>query len=145
MISRGWAVAVLVWGSMIVLVVSLAGCDLLREPQVSAPPNATLPIILPTTHLTADEVARAMQEDRFFADYGNNTLLIEGKALSVNRQENDLIVTLDTSVEIKVLCDIGNHSSSVQVGDTVTIKSDLPRRDASRQTSAVLFKNCTIQ
>ncbi len=129
---------------MIVLVASMAACSLLREPQTVSPPNATLPIVFPTVHATADQVARAMQEDRFFADYGQTTLFIQGTVLSVDKQDNNVIVALETSVPIKVLCDLGDHPTTAHVGDSITVKSDYPQRDASRQSSAVMLKNCGI-
>ncbi len=130
--------------SLIALVASLAACSLMREPQPVSQPNATLPIVFPTVHATADQVARAMQEDHFFSDYGQTTLLVQGTVSSVNTQDNDVIVALETSVPTKVLCDLGDHPTTVQVGDSITVKSDYPQRDASRQSFAVMLKNCSI-
>jgi hypothetical protein len=129
---------------MIALLTSLAACTLLREPQRIAQPNVTPRIVFPAVHVTADQVARAMQEDHFFADYGQTTLFVQGIVLSVNQQNNDLVVELDTSIPTKLLCDTGGHLSTVHIGDTIIVKSDFPQRDASRQTSAVMLRNCSI-
>jgi len=135
-----WLIHSLPLGIICLLFTSLAACGGLREPQPAAQPNPILPIV----HVTSDQIARAMQEDRFFAVYGQTTLLIQGTVLSVNQQGNDLVVALDTSLSIKVLCDIGSQSAAVHVGDTITVKSAYPERDASRQPSAVMLKNCSI-
>jgi hypothetical protein len=131
-------------GIIVLALASLSACGLLREPQpISQPvilPNPTLPVV----RVTADQVARAMEEDRFFADYGQTTLLVQGTVFSVKRQETDLIIGLDTAVPTKVMCDLGSYPGIVHVGATVTVKSAYPQRDASRQASAVMLRNCTI-
>ncbi len=126
------------------LLVILSGCGLLREPRPTVQsiptPNPTFPVV----RVTADQAARAMEQDRFFSDYGQTTLLIQGTVFSVKRQDTDLIIGLDTSVPTKVMCDLGAYLGIVRVGANVTIQSAYPQQDASRQPSAVMIKNCTI-
>jgi hypothetical protein len=100
---------------------------------------------LPTLQVTADQVAQSMQQDAFFSTYGLNTLIITGTVSSIDRQANDLIVELKTSVPTRVLCDLGNQSSSVHVGDVMAVISVLPNRDVARQGSDMLIKNCTVE
>jgi hypothetical protein len=131
-------------GFIILALVTLSACKLQREPQPTAQPaylpNPTLPVV----HLTADQVARAMEEDRFFSDYAQTTLLIQGTVYSVKRLEGHLIIGLDTTVSTKVMCDLGAYFGIVHLGALVTVQSTNPQRDASRQGSAVMLKNCTI-
>jgi hypothetical protein len=94
--------------------------------------------------LTADQVAQAMQQDAFFSTYGQNSLLIQGTVVSINRNGSDLIVILDSTVPTKVECDLGNHESAVHVGETITILSENPGSDASRDAGMVLLRNCRI-
>ncbi len=126
------------------LLAGLSACSLLRESPAAAQPGSTPNPAFPVVHVTADQVAQAMEEDHFFADYGYTTLLIQGTVLSARRQAGDLVISLDTSVPTKVMCNLGNYAGIVQVGSTVTVQSVYPERDASRQPSAVMIKNCSI-
>ncbi|MGB8646207.1 MAG: hypothetical protein WCF84_13295 [Anaerolineae bacterium] len=131
-------------GLIVWVLASLSGCAWLREPLPTAPPVASPNPTFPVVQVTADQIARAMEEDRFFAEYGQTTLRIQGTVFSVKRQDADLVVGLDTTVTTKVMCDLGNYFGIVRVGATITIQSAYPQQDASRQASAVMFRNCTI-
>jgi hypothetical protein len=120
------------------VLVGQAACNALRE----TPPTPQLS--LPTIQVTADQVAQSMQQDDFFSTYGLNTLIISGTVSSIDRQANDLIVELKTSVPTRVFCELGNQSSSVHVGDAITVRSVLPNRDVTRRGSDMLIKNCTL-
>jgi hypothetical protein len=126
---------------VLIAVVCLSACGLVRDTQPTPGPVAPP---FPVVHVTADHVARAMEEDRFFSDYGQTTLRIEGTVFSVNRQETDLIIGLDTSVPTKVMCDLGNYFGIIRVGASIIVQSAYPQRDASRQGSVLMLKNCTI-
>ena len=131
-------------GIIILALATLSACKLLREPH---PTDLSTPLpspAFPVVHLTADQVARAMEKDRFFSDYAQNTLLIQGTVFSVKRLEGHLIIGLDTSVPTKVMCDLGIYFGIVHVGAVITVQSTYPQRDASRQASAVMLENCTI-
>lgn len=121
----------------ILLLISLSACGLFREP---------LPTPRPTTvaQVTADQVAQAMDDDAFYATYGQTSLLIQGTVAAVDQQTNHFIVTLATGVRTKVQCDLGNKAPAVKVGDTITIRSANPEQDVARQDAAVLIHNCTI-
>lgn len=111
---------------------ALAGCGLLRQP-IQTPTPAPL-------RVTADEIARAMQEDHFFSDYGHNVLLVDGKVAAVTHQGSATILTLATAIDTKVQCDLGSSPAAVQPGDAVTVQS----AEGQRQPSAVLLVNCTL-
>src|SRR5437879_10746848 len=91
-------------GVILLGVIYLAACSALREPRRIPPPTAT-PAIVP---VTADEIAQAMQEDRFFSDYGQNTLLVRGVLASLYWQNNVHVAALSTSIQTTVLCDLGS-------------------------------------
>jgi hypothetical protein len=85
-----------------------------------------------------------MQRDEFFANYGHSSLLIQGTVVSIDRHGGDLIVVLDSTVPMKVECDLGNRESAVRVGETLTVLSENPSSDASRDAGMVLLRNCRI-
>lgn len=129
------AVAAGACAAITLLALAFAGCGALREQNPT--PTATV------VHVSANQIAQAMAEDRFFSDYGHSTLLVDGTVLSVTRQDDDLIIELGTSAPNRVLCDIGNQVTSVSPGDTITVQA--PSNDARRQGSAVLLRSCSMQ
>lgn len=47
--------------------------------------------------VSSDQGAQAVQKDRFFSDYRNIILMVQGTVSSVSWQNNDLIVELGTT------------------------------------------------
>jgi hypothetical protein len=127
-------------GVSIALLVSLTACALAPQQPVTPPPEPTFPSI----RLTADQAALALQHDSFFSTYSQNTLLIQGTVMSIDQQSGDYIVALATTGPAKVFCDIGARAPTVNVGDVITVQSANPQRDASREASGLLLKNCMI-
>ena len=85
-----------------------------------------------------------MQDDRFFSDYGQTTvLLIQGAVRTISAQGNETVIELVTSEPTRVLCDVGNEMPSFPEGDTATFRA--MSGDAQRSGAAVMFKNCAIQ
>ena len=115
----------------------LAACGIFREPQATLRPTTVVQV-------TADDVAQAMDEDRFYSTYGQTTLLVRGTVAALDPQPNHFTVTLATGVRTKVLCDLGSQTPSVHVGDVITVRSADPENDVQRQDAAVLIKNCTL-
>jgi hypothetical protein len=116
------------------------GCRLSRpaSPAASPAPDAVV------TTVTADDVARAMQEDRFFAQYGQTPLRIDGTVLAVTKDGNGRGVELNTSVSTKVWCDTASMTPAIEVGSTLTVLSMNPRSDASRDGPAIRIANCIV-
>jgi len=120
-----------------VLAALLAGCSVFRQ---------ALPTPRPTTvaQVTADQVAQAMDNDEFYSTYGHTTLLVQGTVTAVDPQPAHFTLTLATGVRTKVLCDLGQQTPAIKVGDAVTIRSADPENDVARQDAAVFIKNCTL-
>jgi len=121
----------------LVLLIGLAGCGLLREPL--ATPRRTSVV-----QVSADQVAQAMTDDRFYATYGRTTLLIQGTVAAIAQQPGHFIVTLATSGPAQVFCDLGTKAAAVKTGDSITVRSADPERDVARQDADVLIHNCTL-
>ena len=119
------------------LFAGLSACGLLREPLPTARPTPVVPV-------TADQVAQAMDADAFYSTYGQTTLLVRGTVSFIDQQPDHLILQFATSGSTAVLCDLGKTSSSVKVGDVVTVRSTNPGQDVARETAAVMIKNCTL-
>lgn len=128
-------------GILVAILTSLAACGARPGAPSTVLPEPTFPV----ARVTADQVARAMQQDRFFAAYGRSTLLIQGTVSAVDQRGRDLVVELGTSGPARVQCDLGARVSTVRVGDAITVESVNPQRDVSRVGAAVLLRNCTIR
>jgi hypothetical protein len=92
--------------------------------------------------VTPSQIANAMQGDYFFSSYRENTLIVQGTVLSVDRSNNDLVVSLVSSSKFKALCDFGNSSPNIKAGETITVLSE--GAQAERQSNAVMLKDCVI-
>jgi hypothetical protein len=119
----------------LVLLLALSACSLLRE-QVTSPRPAVI-------RASADQIARAMQEDHFFSDYGHNTLIVQGTALAIRLQGARHILELKTNLDTVVLCDFGSQAPVIKAGELVTVESP-DAGQAQRQPNAVLLANCSI-
>jgi len=128
--------ACLISGAL-VLLIGLAGCGLLREPLATPRPTSVVQV-------SADQVAQAMTDDRFYATYGQTTLLIQGTVAAIDRQPGHFIVALTTSGPTQVFCDLGNKTAAVKAGDSITVRSAAPEHDVARQAADVLIHNCAL-
>jgi hypothetical protein len=123
-------------GAALVLI-GLSACGLLREPLATPRPTSVVQV-------SADQVAQAMDNDQFYATYGQTTLLIEGTVAAIAPQPEHFILTLATSGSTSVMCDLGNKAAAIKVGDRVTVRSADPEKDVARQDAGVLIRNCTV-
>ncbi len=120
---------------LVVLAIAFAGRGALRE-QVPTPTPAVV-------HVSADEVALAMQEDRFYSDYVHKTLVVQGTVSAVRQQGNDLLIELTTSIPTRVLCDVGNHGTAASPGDRITVQASSD--EAQRGAESVLLQSCSVR
>ncbi len=120
----------------ILLVAAVAGCSVLRQ-------SSPTPTPLPPVTVTAEQVARAMQQDEFYSDYRGATLLVQGTVSTVEQRNGETLIWLGTTIPTKVVCDVGKASTSAKAGDTLTAKAQAA--DAQRSTDAVLLKPCEVR
>ncbi len=131
-----WRAARPIWqGVALLMILSLAACRV-RDPITVAP----LPSSAPVVHVSADQIARAMEADHFFSDYGYARLVVQGKVSAISQQNNQQVVQLETNVLTKVLCELDTPATQLQVGETITVQSS----DAQREEAAVGLQHCSI-
>lgn len=116
--------------TLLSVALALSACSLVSE--LSVPPH-TVPV-------SADQIALAMQEDHFFSDYRNATLVVSGTVASVTSENGDAIIELATSIPTKVRCDLGAGPVAVRVGEPVKVTSS----DGERVPDAVLLRDCAV-
>jgi hypothetical protein len=85
-----------------------------------------------------------MQDDQFFTDFGDTTLLVEGTLAAIEQQGGHTRLRLATGQAFDVVCDSGQQTPAIEVGQLITVRSANPRRDASRDASSVLLANCSL-
>jgi hypothetical protein len=113
----------------------LSACGLLRQQVATPTPQVA--------HVTADEIALAMQEDHFYSDYNPDALMVQGVVTDVRQANNDYILELATQINTKVLCDFGTQAPNAKKGDSIEVYSP-DAHAAQRQNNAVLLVDCSI-
>jgi hypothetical protein len=92
--------------------------------------------------VTPDQVARAMQDDSFYSDFKEATLVMRGTVASVHQRAGDVVVEFSTRSAYKSLCDLGSPLSTPHVGDTITVLAE--GATVERRPSAVMLTGCTL-
>ena len=128
------------FGLALLVLVLVAGCGSQLEVTPTPLPQPTFPVV----HVNAADIAQAVQDDRFFSDYGRSDLLISGTVASVSQLDSDTVVDLATGGLGAVRCDLGQASPAVYVGSSVTVESRDPERDASRDGAALMLRQCRL-
>jgi len=81
-----------------------------------------------------------MRDDRFFSDYGQSTLLVDGTISSLTQGSNVIAFKADSAFQ--VLCDLASPHPSLHTGSQITVTAE--GSVAERQPSAVLLHGCVI-
>jgi type IV secretory pathway TrbF-like protein len=115
---------------------TLAGCGLLRQQFATPTPQVM--------HVTADEIALAMQEDRFYADYNPYALEVQGVVTDVRQVNKDYVLEMATQSDAKVLCNFGSQAPNAKKGDSVEVYTP-DAHAAQRQPNAMLMVDCSIR
>ena len=97
---------------------------------------------LQVTHVTPGQIATAMEEDRFFADYRERTLLVTGTVESVTGDAGGEVVRFRAASRFAALCDLRDRTSEVRRGLRITVVAE--GATAERQSAAVMLRNCHL-
>jgi hypothetical protein len=92
--------------------------------------------------VTPDQIARAMKDDRFFADYRERTLLVTGTVVSVTGDAGGEIVRFGTTSRFAALCDLRDSAPQAHRGRQLTVIAE--GATAERQSAAVVLRNCRL-
>ncbi len=122
--------------ALALLATAVAGCSILRE-------NYSTPTPAPPVAVTAEQAARAMEQDEFFSDYRGETLLVQGTVSSVEQRNGETLIWFSTGIATGLVCDVGTAAPTVKAGDSATAKAQAS--DAQRSSGSVLLKPCVIR
>jgi hypothetical protein len=92
--------------------------------------------------ITPQAAAEAMQQDHFYSDNRENTLIVTGLVASIAPQNGHLVVTFKTAGSFKARCQLAANALGVQAGDTVKFLTE--GGTAQRQPDGVLLTDCTL-
>ena len=92
--------------------------------------------------VTPHQLAEAMKDDRFYADYRKSALLVSGMVASVGRRGGHLIVGFQTDSSYGASCDLGTATVAARVGETFTVLT--VGQAAERLPAAVLLHDCSV-
>lgn len=94
------------------------------------------------THATPDQIAVAMQQDQFFADYRERALVVTGTVASVIGDAGGEVVHFRSASQYAALCDLRDRASGVRPGMRLTVIAE--GATGERQSSAVMLRNCRL-
>ncbi len=93
------------------------------------------------------QLAEAMSSDDFWGTYNGNRLVMTAPIAAIQNGNNDTVLkfaaTSSPSVLSDVLCNLGSASTSVKVGDTVTVTA-LGEGADREPSSGVLLNDCVL-
>jgi hypothetical protein len=120
---------------LVFLLWMLAGCGALRETTPTPQP----------LHLdaTAEQAARAMQEDHFYSDYGRSLLEVRGKVAALRQVNGLTILTLETHLPERLECELSAQPPDLLPGDEVTLETQ-DASQAKRLSGAVRLAKCSL-
>jgi hypothetical protein len=91
---------------------------------------------------TPDQLATAMQNDEFYSDYIQNTLLVRGSVASMSGDRSGGVLEFQTQGGFKTRCQLDQYPATIHVGDTISVVTQ--GATAERLTSAVLLRGCIL-
>jgi hypothetical protein len=115
--------------------VTMAAC---AAPAAVVPSPSATPTIV---RITADDAARAMAGDTFYADYGQAILVIAGRVGALTVTGNNSRIALATSTAAVVICETFG-APDVKTGDAIQVR--VRATDALRDDAGVLLRSCEI-
>ncbi|HVU59487.1 MAG TPA: hypothetical protein VHC98_01475 [Candidatus Saccharimonadales bacterium] len=93
-------------------------------------------------HVTAVQIADAMQQDHFYSDYGSAALIFSGRLVNLQQKAGTTLAVFQTGRPYTVTCQFA-EASQVHTGDTITVVA--PGGSADRQPHGVLLHHCVLE
>jgi hypothetical protein len=88
------------------------------------------------------QAANAMQNDEFYSDYRESTLVVTGTIASEQTNSSGTLIQLTTSPPFRTYCQLSQSTSQLHDGETVTVITE--GYNAVRLPSGVSLSDCTI-
>jgi hypothetical protein len=92
--------------------------------------------------VTPDQMATAMQNDEFYSDYRESTLLVRGTVASIKANGSGATIAFKTSGTFTTSCQLSQYPTTVHAGDAVTAVTE--GATAQRLTSGVSLSDCVL-
>jgi hypothetical protein len=97
---------------------------------------------LSVRRVSPDQAAEAMQNDEFYSDYREVTLLVTGTVVSERTTSGGTVIQLATTTTLKTYCQWSQSPSPLQDGETITVVTE--GYNAVRLPSGVSLSDCII-
>ncbi len=97
---------------------------------------------LSVRQVTPDELAAAMQNDRFYSDYNEATLVVRGVVASLAGDGGGAVLQFQTQGAYQTHCQFDQYPSAIHPGDTITVVTE--GATADRLSTGVLLKGCRL-
>ncbi|HEV2006959.1 MAG TPA: hypothetical protein VGQ85_10125 [Candidatus Limnocylindrales bacterium] len=91
---------------------------------------------------TPDQLAAAMQNDRFYSDYNEKTLVVHGLVASLTADGSGAVLEFQTPSAFTTRCQFDQYPATVHPGDTISVVTE--GATAERLASAVLLRGCSL-
>jgi hypothetical protein len=91
---------------------------------------------------TPDQLAAAMQNDQFYSDYNEDTLVVRGLVASLAGDGSGAVLQFQTQSAFTTRCQFDQYPATVHPGDTISVIAE--GATAQRLTSAVLLRGCSL-
>jgi hypothetical protein len=91
---------------------------------------------------TPDQLAAAMQNDHFYADYNEHTLLVRGLVASLTSGGGGAELQFQMQGGFTTRCQFDQYPATVHPGDSVVVVTE--GATAERMASAVRLKECRL-
>ena len=96
------------------------------------------------TDVSASAAARAMQDDHFFADYGDKILVVHGTVENVQGHGGSREISMRTDTQFGLTCTVTALSEVGQPAAGTVISVVAPGGAALREPSSVNLTDCRI-
>jgi len=91
---------------------------------------------------TPDHLAAAMQNDHFYSDYNEDTLVVRGLVGSLTGDRTGAVLQFQTASAFTTRCQFDQYPATVHPGDTISVLTE--GATAERLASAVLLRGCRL-